>query len=61
MDNHEETPADEESKRLRILADDDYGRSGGGLDRPDGDDTDRIEAFWAGRNSAMRRSGRSAA
>jgi hypothetical protein len=65
MDNQEEVRGDQEGERLRVLADN-YGRSDGGPsdggpDRPDGDDTDRIEAFWAGRNSAMRRSGRSAA
>ena len=46
---------------LKVVADGDYSQSGGGPDRPDGDDTDRIEAFWAGRSGAMRRSGRTAA
>lgn len=61
MDNRVETLGDGKSRQLRILADGDYSQSGGGPDRPDGDDTDRIEAFWAGRSGVMRRSGRTAA
>ena len=73
MNDRTEKPVGGETAELRILVVSNDGadsggtettdnrQPGGALQRPDAEQKARMEAFWAGRNSAMRRSARAAA